>query len=86
MSEKQFIIRSANRAGLSLSDYIRKASLHQTITSKLTSEELAVYKLLVEYRNNFARISNLVKEKKDFTQALEEVIGLLKEQFKKLKS
>ena len=84
--EKKAVELAADKAGLSTSDYMRKACLGKTITQNLTEEELKLYKLLVDFRNNFARISNLVKAKKDFTSPLKDLIQALDQQLNKFKT
>jgi hypothetical protein len=81
--EKKAIELAAEKTGLSLSDYIRRCCLEKTIHPRLSKEELDLYRLLVEYRNNFSRISNLIKEREDFTAALREVISSIDEHLKK---
>lgn len=81
--EKQAILLASQKAGLVTSDFVRKACLEKHIKARLSQEELALYKLLIEYRNNFSRISNLIKEKKQFQAELAEVIQRIDEQLKK---
>jgi hypothetical protein len=72
--EKKAIELSASKSGLNLSDYIRRCCLGKEIHSKFSEEELSLYRLLVEYRNNFSRISNLIKERKDFSASLKQLV------------
>ena len=81
--EKKAIELAADKSGLCVSDYIRRACLGKTLKPCLTEEELALYRLLIEYRNNFSRISNLMKERKDFTQELQRLINNLDTHLKK---
>lgn len=81
--EKKAIELSAKKSGLSLSDYARKCCLGREVQSRMNEEELQLYLLLIEYRNNFSRISNLMKERKGFEKELRQVISNIDEQLKK---
>lgn len=82
--EKKAIELAADKSGLSMSDYIRRCCLGQTIRHRLSQEEFDIYRLLMEYRNNFSRIRNLVKGRKDLTSELKNVIQSIDEHLKKL--
>ena len=84
--EKKAIELSASKSGLQVSDYLCRSALGQPLPARLSAEELQLYTLLVEYRNNFARISNLIKERQDLTAALKEVIEAIEDQLKKFSS
>ncbi|UWW97663.1 MAG: hypothetical protein NMK33_06580 (plasmid) [Candidatus Cardinium sp.] len=73
-TEKIAIKLLAKNCGLSLSDYLRKIGLNQTIKSRFTPEELSVYQMLVDYRNHFSRISNLIKDQLDFKKEVRYII------------
>lgn len=81
--EKKAIELAAEKSGLGVSDYIRRCSLGQTIQARLSPEEVDLYRLLIEYRNNFSRISNLLKEREDVTSELKEVIKNIDKHLKK---
>ena len=81
--EKKAIELAADKSGLCVSDYMRRSGLGQTLKPRLTEEELSLYQLLIEYRNNFSRISNLIRERKDFTTALKQLIISIDRQLKK---
>jgi len=81
--EKKAIELAAEKSGLGVSDYIRRCSLGQTIRARLSSEEVDLYRLLIEYRNNFSRISNLLKEREDITSELKEIIKDIDQHLKK---
>ena len=81
--EKQAILLSAERSGLSVSDYMRRACLGTTLTSRLSEEEVSLYRMLITYRNNFARISTLVKERREFADELQDVIHRIDHHLKK---
>ncbi len=61
--EKRIITKKANQLGVSTSELIRAGALGYKIKSRLTREELEVFKMLTNYSLNFTRISNLVREK-----------------------
>ena len=81
--EKKAIERAAQQSGHKLSSYLRRCALKKTLYYRLTQEELRLYELLVEYRRNFTRISNLIRERKDFMPALEGVIDAINQQLQK---
>lgn len=84
-TEKIALKLLAQNCGLSLSDYLRKTGLHQRIKSRFTEEELSVYQMLVDYRNHFSRISNLIKEQSDFKKEVRYIIEKLDYHLKKIR-
>ena len=83
--EKKAIELAADKSGLTISDYVRQCCLGQTIHARSSQEELDLYRLLVEYRNNFSRISNLMKGREDITIELKQVINSIDNHLKKFK-
>ena len=83
--EKKAIELAAQKSGLSVSDYARRVCLSQELKTRLTDEEVSIYKMLIEYRNNFARISNLVRHHQDFTQALKSLIDRIDQHLQRFK-
>lgn len=61
--EQRIITKKANQLGVSKSELIRAALLNYKVKSRLTQEELEIFKMLTNYSLNFTRISNLVREK-----------------------
>ncbi|WP_394973994.1 mobilization protein MbpA [uncultured Croceitalea sp.] len=61
--EKKMLKIKAKRAGLSLSEYCRSTAFGHNIIERLTSEQLEHYSMLVKYKNNFKRISNMFKKR-----------------------
>lgn len=61
--EKKLIILRAKKAGLSQSEFCKKAVLGIKITERLTEEQIEVYKMLIKYHNNFKTIGNLIKNR-----------------------
>ncbi len=61
--EKKMLKLKAKKAGLSLSEYCRRAAFENSIIERLTKEQLAHYAMLVKYKNNFTRISNMFRKR-----------------------
>ena len=61
--EKKIFKKKAELAGLTLSEFCRKSVNEQKTISRLTNEEIAFYKMLVKYSNNFTSIGNMLKNK-----------------------
>lgn len=77
--EKKALGLMAEKAGLSVSDYVRRAAFNQQMNVRFSPEELALYKQLHQFRNNFAAIANLIKAKSGTATLIAE-IQTLKEQ------
>lgn len=60
--EKKLIGKRASRAGVSLSEYCRNSAMGNSLVERLTPEQLEVYQMLVVYKNNFVRISNMFRK------------------------
>ncbi len=76
--EKKLLKKRAARAGMSLSEYCRRAAFGHTIIERLTPEQLECYSTLVKYKNNFTSISNMFKKRNpnlsnEVTQLAEEI-------------
>lgn len=63
--ERSAIELNAEKAGLSVSEYVRDCSLHRVIQARRTSEELQAYQNLSNFKTNFSRISNLLVVKEE---------------------
>ncbi|SMC41554.1 mobilization protein MbpA [Cellulophaga tyrosinoxydans] len=61
--EKKLLKKRAVRAGISLSEYCRNSAFGNSIIERLTSEQLAQYQMLVQYKNNFTSIRNMFKNR-----------------------
>lgn len=61
--EKKLLKKRAARAGISLSEYLRSTAFERNIVERITPEQLEYYRMLVEYKNNFTRISNMFKKR-----------------------
>jgi len=85
--EKKLLKKRAARAGISLSEYLRATAFKINMVERITPEQLECYQLLVQYKNNFSRISNMFKKSnpqlsKEVQQLAEEIMTHLKN-FKK---
>jgi hypothetical protein len=60
--ERNLLRVKARRSGLSLSEYCRRAAFEDRIIERLSEEQITMYKMLTEYRNNFIRIGNMFKK------------------------
>jgi hypothetical protein len=84
--EKKLLMTKAKRCGLSLSDFLRRSAMEQTISERFSEEEIEVYKMLVKYHNNFKSIGNMFRGKNDgLTKMVYEVAKEIKEHLKKFK-
>ncbi|MDY7396299.1 mobilization protein MbpA [Aureibaculum sp. 2210JD6-5] len=61
--EKKFLKVKAKKCGLTLSEYIRKVAFEEKIIERLTDEQIDIYKMLVNYHNNFKSIGNMYKKR-----------------------
>jgi len=60
--EKKLLKKRAARAGISLSEYLRATAFKINMVERITQEQLESYQLLIQYKNNFSRISNMFKK------------------------
>lgn len=60
-TEYLIIKNKANKAGCTMSEFIRGTTLKYSLTYKLSAEEIEVYKQLNKFSDNFRRIGNLFK-------------------------
>ena len=58
--EQKIIQRKADRAGISVSEFLRRLAFEKEFKSRLSDDELECYKTLSKYADNFRRISNLL--------------------------
>lgn len=75
--EKKLLNVKAKKSGLSISEYCRRAAFDDRIIERLTEDQIEVYKLLVNYQNNFKRIGNMFRKRNP--RLSEEVTQLAKE-------
>ena len=60
--EKKLLKKRAAKAGISLSEYLRSTAFKINIVERITPEQLESYQHLIQYKNNFSRISNMFKK------------------------
>ncbi|MGW9684874.1 mobilization protein MbpA [Flagellimonas sp. 2504JD1-5] len=75
--EQKLLKVKARKAGLSVSEYCRRAAFDDRIIERLTEDQIAMYKMFVDYQNNFIRIGNMFKKRNP--KLSEEVNQLAKE-------
>jgi len=61
--EKKILKIKAKRAGITMSEFCRKAAFEIKIIERLTDDQIEVYKMLITYHNNFKSIGNMFKKK-----------------------
>jgi len=61
--EKKLLKVKAKKAGLTLSEYCRRVTQDIEIVERLTEEQITLYKMLVQFHNNFKSIGNLFRKK-----------------------
>jgi len=77
--------KKAERASITLSEYIRGTTLNYELVYKLSEDEIKSYKLLTELKSNFQRIANYMKYKAtdELRAAIMETIQLVNKHLKK---
>lgn len=60
--EKKLLAIKAKQAGISLSKFCRDALMEKQLTERMSDEHITIYKMLVQYHNNFKRIGNMYKK------------------------
>lgn len=84
--EKKLLKIKAKRCGLTLSEYFRRVALEQKITERLTEEQIGIYKMLVNYHNNFKSIGNMFKKRNPkLTEMVYELANEIKGHLKNFK-
>lgn len=61
LTEYLLIKKRADKAGCTMSEFLRNTAMEYPLAYKLTSDEIQVYKQLSKFSDNFRRISNLFK-------------------------
>lgn len=75
--KKKLLKVKAKKSGLSISEYCRRAAFDDRIIERLSEDQIEVYKLLVQYQNNFKRIGNMFRKRNP--RLADEVTQLAKE-------
>lgn len=85
--EKKLLVKRAERAGISLSEYCRNTAFGRNVIERLSAEQLECYKTLVSYKNNFTRIGNMFRKRNpklaDEVKQLAREIGIHLKNFRK---
>ncbi len=74
--EKKALELMAEKVGLSVSEYMRRAAFNREVKLRFTAQELILYKELHLFRNHFAAIANLVKSKGGSAELIKAIIQL----------
>lgn len=84
-TELLILKKKAERAGITLSEYIRGTALNYELAYKLSEDEIKIYKLLTELKSNFQRIANYMKYKAtdELPRAIMETIELVNKHLQK---
>ena len=61
--EKKLLKIKAKKSGINLSEFCRRSALDVKIIERLSEEHIQLYKMLINYHNNFKSIGNLYKNK-----------------------
>lgn len=85
--EQAIIKKKAKDSGIAVSELLRRLALDYKLTSKLSPEEIEVYKTLTNFSTNFTRISNLFKlgDVDGFKKETLETSRIIREHLMKLK-
>lgn len=67
----------ADKSGLSISEYCRRAAFDDRIIERLTKEQIEMYKMLTKYETNFKRIGNMYRKRNP--KLADEVVQLASE-------
>jgi len=61
--EKKLLKVKADKSGLSISEYCRRAAFDDRIIERLTGEQIEMYQMLVKYQTNFKLIGNMYRKR-----------------------
>lgn len=75
--EKKLLKVKADKSGLSISEYCRRAAFDDRIIERLTKEQIDMYKMLTKYELNFKRIGNMFRKRNP--KLADEVVQLANE-------
>ena len=75
--EKKLLRVKADRSGLSISEYCRRAAFDDRIIERLTQEQIEMYKMLLRYETNFKLIGNMFRKRNP--KLVDEVVQLASE-------
>lgn len=75
--EKKLLRVKADRSGLSISEYCRRAAFDDRIIERLSQEQIEMYKMLSRYETNFKLIGNMFRKRNP--KLADEVVQLASE-------
>lgn len=75
--EKKLLRVKADKSGLSISEYCRRAAFDDRIIERLTQEQIEMYKMLTKYETNFKPIGNMYRKRNP--KLADEVVQLASE-------
>ena len=75
--EKKLLRVKADRSGLSISEYCRRAAFDDRIIERLTQEQIEMFKMLSRYETNFKLIGNMFRKRNP--KLADEVVQLASE-------
>ena len=82
--EKKLLKIKATSCGLTLSEYMRRSLFEKEITERFTEEQIAIYKMLIKYHNNFKSIGNMYRKRNPkLTEAVYDLANDIKSHLKK---
>lgn len=82
--EKKLLKVKAKSCGLTLSEYIRRTVLEQTIAERFSEEHIELYKMIIKYHNNFKSIGNMYKKRNPkLTETVYDLANEIKTHLKK---
>jgi len=61
--EKKLLKVKADKSGLSLSEFCRRAAFDVKIVERFSEEQITVYKMLSKYQYNFKLIGNMFRKR-----------------------
>jgi uncharacterized protein (DUF1778 family) len=84
--DKKMIEKRAEKANLSVSEFVLKTALGERVKQAFSDEEVLALKDLHQFNNNFSRIANLIKKNDsevmkeiyDTQQAIKRVLNKIK--------
>lgn len=85
--EKNIIKIKSKKTGLSISEFCRRSALNKKTIEIFSSQQEVFYKNLINYHNNFSRISNLIKAKdSNVYKEIRELIDFFKREIKNIQN
>lgn len=81
--ERMIIKENAEKSGRTMSRYMVDCAMKRKI-KLITEEDKQAYQDLANYKNNFSRISNLIKNKAEIYQEVQEMIKEIEKTMRKI--